>query len=256
MAISLYFGLPGCGKTTIMTKLALDAVKSKRYNNVYCNVPIAVPGVTYIDNSCIGRYNLENGLILIDEATIFADSRDHKNFDKQKIEYFLLHRHFNVDVSLFCQQWDAVDKKIRTITDRVFYVYKGFFTGHWITKYYRIPYGIIIPEKGKTSGEKLGDIIQGYCKPNLLVRMFARRVFRPKYYKYFDSWERPYRDPLPAKYQMYTNLQFEELERQRREERQRNKRNILLRSREALTRPFKQAWAWIRQHFPAALSRT
>lgn len=29
MAISLYFGLPGCGKTTLMAKIAFDAIKSK-----------------------------------------------------------------------------------------------------------------------------------------------------------------------------------------------------------------------------------
>lgn len=29
MAVKLYFGLPGCGKTTLLTALALDAVKRK-----------------------------------------------------------------------------------------------------------------------------------------------------------------------------------------------------------------------------------
>lgn len=201
MAVSLFFGLPGCGKTTLMTARAIQSVNSKRYKNVYCNVHINVPGVIYIDNDCIGLYNLVDGKILIDEATLFADSRAYKEFSKDKLQYFLEHRHYNVDIELYTQQWDGVDRKIRVITDRVYYVYKGLLTGKWITKYYRIPYGIIIPDPKKNqSGEKLGEIVQGYCKPNFLVRIFCPKIFRPRYYKYFDSWERPYLPELPKKY--------------------------------------------------------
>jgi len=208
MAVCLYFGLPGCGKTTMMTALALKAVKEKKYENIYCNVHIAVPGVTYIDNECIGTYDLRNALILIDEATLFADSRDFKNFSKDKITYFLEHRHFNVDIVLFTQQWDGVDRKIRVITDRVYYVYKGKLLGRWFTRCYRIPYGIIIPDPKKDSSEKLGEIVQGYAKPPALVRLFSPWLYRPRYYKYFDSWERPQLPALPDRYKPYQPIQL------------------------------------------------
>lgn len=93
MAISLFFGLPGCGKITWLTKLALDAVRKGKYQYVYTNVHLNIPGVTIIDNECIGQFELENCLLLIDEATLFADSRDFKNFPKGRLEYFLEHRH-------------------------------------------------------------------------------------------------------------------------------------------------------------------
>lgn len=83
-----FFGLPGCGKTTILTKLAYDAVRSRRYKNVFSNVPLSICGVTYLDNSCIGKYILEDGLILIDEASLYADSRDHANFSKGQLCFF------------------------------------------------------------------------------------------------------------------------------------------------------------------------
>lgn len=199
MAVSLYFGLPGCGKTTMLAKLALDAVKSGKYQNVYSNVGINIPGVTVIDNECIGQYELRDCLILIDEATIFADSRDYKNFSRGRMEYFLTHRHYCADIILFTQRWDAVDLKIRSITDRVYYIRKGFWLGRWISTCWRIPYDIIIPDP-KKGGDKLGEIIQGYCKPNLLIRLFARRIYRPRYYKYYDSWEVKEMTPLPSRY--------------------------------------------------------
>lgn len=205
MSVSLFFGLPGCGKTTLMTKRCIEAVRSKKYENVYCNVRVSVNGVTYIDNDCIGRYDLRNAKILIDEATLFADSRDFKNFGKDRLTYFLEHRHFNVDIELFTQQWDGVDRKIRVITDRVYYVFKGKLFGFWFTSYYRIPYGIIIPDPKRDGSEKLGEIIQGYCKPSLFQRIFSHKVFRPRYYKYFDSWECPKLPELPTRYRPYSD---------------------------------------------------
>lgn len=204
MSVSLYFGLPGAGKTTLMAHKALKGIKSKRYKHVYGNVHMSINGYTYIDNDCIGKYDLSDCLVLIDEATLFADSRRYKDFSMEKLEYFLEHRHYNADILLFTQQWDGVDRKIRVITDRVYYVFKGFLFGHWWSTYYRIPYGIIIPDANKkNSGEKLGEIIQGYCKPNVIVRLFAPKLFRPNYYKYFDSWERRELPKLPSYYQPY-----------------------------------------------------
>lgn len=203
MAVELYFGLPGAGKTTLLCYKAAQAKKSKRYKHIYSNVRLKMDGVTYIDNDCIGKYALRECLLLIDEATLFADSRGHKTFDMGKITYFLEHRHMRADVILFTQQWDGVDKKIRVITDRVYYVYKGRFTGKWFTRCYRIPYGIIIPDPKKDGSEKLGEIVQGYCKPNLFVRLFSPWLFRPTYYKYFDSWEEPYFPELPDSYKPY-----------------------------------------------------
>lgn len=203
--ISLYFGLPGCGKTTMLSRFAVKY--SKKGFKVYGNIPLAVPGYVRIDNSCIGKYMLEDCIILIDEGTLFANSRSYKTFSDSLTSFFLLHRHYRADIIIFTQQWDGLDKRIRVITDRVYYVYKSFFTGKWITKYYRIPYGIIIPDPKKSDSEKLGDIVQGYCKPGLFKRIFqGGRCFRPKYYRYFNSWDAPALPPLPSEYAEYPDV--------------------------------------------------
>ncbi len=93
----------------------------------------------------------------------------------------------------------AKSSDIRAITDRVYYVRKHFFTGFWITCCYRVPYDILFPDP-KRGNEKLGEIVQGYCKPSFLNRLFARRIWRPKYYRYFDSWELSPLPPLPVSY--------------------------------------------------------
>ena len=93
--ISLYFGLPGCGKTTLLSSMAVKYI-SRGYT-VYGNIDLAVKGYIRIDNECVGRYDLHNCIILIDEGTLFADSRDFKNRSAdmvQKISFFLLHRQY------------------------------------------------------------------------------------------------------------------------------------------------------------------
>lgn len=200
--ISMFFGVPGVGKTTLLAKMALVSVG--KYQHVFSNVRLKIPGVTYIDDDCIGKYELENCLILIDEASIFADNRDYKSFNKNgtRLEYFLTHRHHHADIVLYTQGYNAVDKKLRTLTVNLYYMRKGAFLGHWFTKYYPISYGIAFPD-----GERLGEIAEGYSQPSLLIRLFTtRRIYRPKYYKYFDSWTRTELPPLPDRYQPYPGL--------------------------------------------------
>lgn len=181
-----YFGLPGAGKTTFLTRIAQKELKrivkgkspySHILTNFYCR------GCEKINYSELGNFEISNSLILLDEITLDADSRNFKQFDSAHKEFFLLHRHYNCDVIYFTQQYDGVDKKIRDITSNLYFVKKHFFFSI-ATKIYRT---LDINEFTK-------DIVQGYRFANLFER-FSKNViqvcFRPKWYKYFDSWERP-----------------------------------------------------------------
>lgn len=210
MAVSRYFGLPGCGKTTTLTMLALQAIESGRYDNVYCNVRLKVPGVTWVEFDVLGKYDLHDCLVLIDEAMVNCGDRDYKDFGKEKIRAFVEHRHHRMDIVLFSQEPDGIDKKIRSITDRMYYVKKGWLLGKWFSSIVHIPYGLVWPTE-QSNGENLGRIVMGYMKPPFLLRLFAKRIYRPKYYPYFDSWEvTEVLPPLPSYYSTY----FTPLEKQ------------------------------------------
>lgn len=209
MSISLYFGLPRCGKTTMLAKIAYEETKrickgKSKYECVYSNVPLSLPDdqmqhFKVIKFSWLGKYDICRSLVLIDEASLMCDNRDYKSFAQESKEFFLLHGHYQDDVIFFNQAWDALDKKIRVITDRVFYIYKLPILGRWYSKCYRVPYGIIIPDPKKDDNQKLGEIIQGYCKPSLFERIFlCQRLWRRRYYRYFDSWDRPDLPPIPT----------------------------------------------------------
>lgn len=201
MSLYLFFGLPGVGKSTLMAKLIYQYSKQKKYKNIYCNEFVTIPGVIKINNDDIGKYDIRDGAVFIDEASLFADNRDFKKFGKEKLQYFVMHRHKNVDVYFFTQYYNGIDLKLRQLCTNVFYMYKPLLTGFWQTKYYRINYGIMIPSK--QDNQKMGEIVEGYSKPTLLQRIFCHRVWRPKYYKYFNSFTDWYLPPLPAGYEGY-----------------------------------------------------
>lgn len=199
--ISFYFGLPGSGKTTFLVADAFKYSKliSKgkcKYKYIASNVSLKLPHCYLIDFNDIGKYEFSDCLILIDEASIFCDNRDWKNFGKDKIAFAMLHRHYNVDMAFYSQSYNGYDSKLRSITSNVYFVTRGLLLP--ISKAVRIPYGIIIPDKKDNAGSKYGEIIEGYCKPSFIVRLFSRRIFRPRFYKYFNSYYRPLKLlPLP-----------------------------------------------------------
>lgn len=196
MAVSMFFGLPGAGKTTLLASMAIKAMKGKTYKNVYSNVQLNIPGIKYITSKDFMIYSIHDGLILLDEASIDFNGRMYKQTSMKIIEFFLLHRHACVDICVFSQA-NCIDKTIRSVADRCYYIYKGIFTGHWFTKYFKIPYDMLLPDKDQASGEGSGDINFGYYRPNKFARLFASWCFRPKYYRYYDSWAFPELPELP-----------------------------------------------------------
>lgn len=184
--LKIVFGLPGSGKTTYMCNLIKKELKNGSYDNIYCNVPVNFDDVVMFNPNWLGQYRIYNSLILIDEGTLVFDNRDYKNFSKKMTMFFMMYRHFKCDVIIFCQKWDAIDLKIRTVCDSVEMIQKKAFG---LTFVYNVPYRVsFIAEENNKS---VGDIKMGYGSPRF-KKMFLRR----KYYQYFDSYIEPLLPPL------------------------------------------------------------
>lgn len=182
--ITCYFGLPGCGKSTMLAKIAakellrIEKGKSK-YWRVFSNYYIE--GCYEFQFSDIGRYDMSGSLILIDEISLDADNRDFKNFSYDLKQAFILHRHYDVDVIYATQQYDGVDRKIRELTANLFYL-KKIGSISYATAIFR---KLTIPEDS--------DIKMGYRFPKLGDLVFSPRsclrfCYRPRYYHLFDSF--------------------------------------------------------------------
>lgn len=185
--ITCFFGLPRSGKSTMLAKIAVNELRriqkgKSPYKRVLSNYYIA--GCEKFTFEQIGKVDMSDSLILIDEITLDADSRDFKNFSYELKQFFILHGHYGIDIVYATQQYDGVDRKIRELTHNLYYMKKaGQLT--YATAIYR---HITITEES--------EIKMGYIFPTLLKIIFDFRhnveiCWRPKYYRYFDSFEAP-----------------------------------------------------------------
>jgi hypothetical protein len=111
------YGLPGTGKTTTLAAIATASMNGKSFlhipphDRVFSTIPI--PECYELDPEMIGKVDLSNSLLLIDEATLFWDARDFKTLPKAVREFFALHRHMRISVCMVTQTFNGLDKRIR-----------------------------------------------------------------------------------------------------------------------------------------------
>lgn len=185
--IKCYFGVPGCGKTTNLVKIARKEIKrlKKRYKEIY-TINFQCVGCIPIKFEDLKYYKFNNSLILIDEITMDADNRNFKSFPSEIRDFFILHRHLGVDIIYATQNYENVDKKIRDLTSELWYMSKSvvpiirnFTTSKRIYRNINI-------------NEFTSDLTLGYRFCNFIEMVFARNMeitWRKKYYKYYDSWD-------------------------------------------------------------------
>lgn len=187
--ITGYFGAPGCGKTTILSKIAQKELRKikrgkSKYDRVLTN--FYCKGCERIDLLDLEKYKVDHCLLLFDELTIYADSRSYKSFPKGVTEFIVLHRHEFCDMFYFVQDYSRVDKTIRELTSDLWYVRRPvvpFFNQFSVAN--RVFRHVAI-------NEHTSDLVLGYRFSKFLERIFAKCfsiTFRPPWYKYFDSFD-------------------------------------------------------------------
>lgn len=190
--ITCYFGVPGVGKNTILTKLARKAkrrrlyfrglIGPKRYDHIYTS--FYCEGCEMIDFNDLEKYKTYNSLIMFDEMSLDADNRDFKTFSKGKRDFIVLHRHLGNDIIYATQNYAKVDSKIRDLTDELWYLSKSVVP---ILREFTVARRIF---RTIAINEFTGDLILGYRFCNFLERFFVSNlkiVFRRFYYKYFNT---------------------------------------------------------------------
>ena len=179
--IKCYFGVPGCGKSTILVK---EYKKNKRrYDHVY-TINLQIKGVEMITKEDLEKYKFKNTLILWDEITMDADNRSFKTFSNDLRDMFVLHRHFGIDIVYATQNFENVDKKVRDLTCELWYMnksvvpfLKSFTTAKRIYRQVNI-------------NEHTSELTLGYRFCNFIESIFVsnfKLCWRRRYYRYFNT---------------------------------------------------------------------
>lgn len=129
--VSCFVGLPGSGKSTLLSYLSFLAINGEKinrrnlhistvdhYDHVFTNFP--TNGAYKLDFEQLGVSSYNDSMIFCDEIQLFADSRNFRQFSDNLSLWFTLHRHFRCDFCYCTQDFSFVDKRIRSITDRIY----------------------------------------------------------------------------------------------------------------------------------------
>lgn len=188
--ITCYFGVPGVGKTTLLTRFAVRENRRiklgiSKFKRVYTN--FECEGCYKIIFQDLEKYLFEDCLILLDELMLDADNRNFKQFPIGIRDFLTLHRHVGVDIIYATQAYDKVDTKIRALTQDLWYMSKSVVP---ILRQFTVSRRIY---RNIAISEFTGDLIMGYRFCNLIEKLFVRNtliVYRKSWYKYFDSFEK------------------------------------------------------------------
>lgn len=176
-----YFGVPGCGKSTVLVK---EYRRLRRhYDHVY-TINLLIEGVEQITKEDLEKYKFVNTLILWDEITMDADNREFKSFSKELRDFIILHRHLGDDIIYATQNFEKVDKIIRDLTCELWYMAKSVVPLlNMFTTCKRIYRKINI-------NEHTSELTMGYRFCTFIESIFVSNfkiIIRPLYYRFFDT---------------------------------------------------------------------
>lgn len=201
----LYFllGKKGSGKSTKMIKEMLKAQRLGYW--IYTDIQdCIVPGVRIINAADLEVFTpVHNSALFLDEVGITFDNRNFKKFPEGFRDWFKFQRKYKVIVWQNSQGYD-IDLKIKVLIDRI-YLQSVIFNC----------IGVSRPvSKSWTLTDPTGE-----SESRPAERMKFEPIWKweftwlPKYFKYFDSFDAPPRDPIP--YREVTFEQFQAVQQQR-----------------------------------------
>lgn len=184
--MTLILGAPGSGKTTLASFFCKKFLRCKKNanRNVFSNVPI-VGTKKIVPTEDMGKYLIEDGLIVIDEGGIVFNNRHWKKLDNNIIEFAKLYRHYGLTNFIFFSQGLDIDVTFQRLCDRICIVRKSL-----------IPYFIVFRDVKKviTIDDVTHQLIDAYCFR--FAPFGTHYVFAPLCWSLFDTYDAP---KLPSK---------------------------------------------------------
>ena len=171
----MFVGKKGSGKTTMITKLALQYQRKGRL----CFSTVAVPGVYLFDAKKIGTDAIPpESVIFIDEASLWCDLK----------QYFRYQRQYRHTVYLFSQAFD-IDLKLRNLTDEMYII-------HNVANCFSIARKVvknITVISAKDDGVAESRIVDDLHYESILWALFGgmKITYLPRYAKFFNSFDPP-----------------------------------------------------------------
>jgi energy-coupling factor transporter ATP-binding protein EcfA2 len=178
-SLMLVMGKAGSGKSTFMGLLVRNAQKKKR--PIYSNAHVL--GAIKIQHGDLGKYDINDCDVIIDEAQLYYDSRDFKNFSEFNKYFFSHFRHHGVRVFVLSQSFEDLDVKIRRQAQYI-YICQPFVKGILLMEKIRMKFGV---------SEDETEIVTKY-KFNIFGFRFKLGFLA---WKYFDSYSKPILPLLP-----------------------------------------------------------
>ena len=206
--ITIYFGLPRSGKSTLIVRSLYKAIKYQEM--IFNKAKKKKKGISWYKKKCpydCFYTNMSNtlapsrptvglgkdwvypdrSLVLIDEAGIEYNSRKTLSLPQHTIEYLKLHGHYKTDIQFYSQTWEDIDVTIRRLAERYYYIRRlGPFT--LIRRIKRVI--MINDEKQIVDGFEFYPWYQRFLPFPFKIKDAISLCFRPKYYKYFDSYSK------------------------------------------------------------------
>ena len=178
MAVYGVWGLPRSGKTTFLTAAAIETLNGhkfmrlKPHKKVLSTFPL--DGCYKLNPYQIGKIDIQDSLLLIDEISSFFDARNWKVFPEETRTWFQLHGHYHCDVIFCSQYWSDADARLRNLAERYYLLEPSIF-----------PHVSFVKPIDRILGVVDGQIQDSY---SIGSPISWTPVLRWKYYKYFDSY--------------------------------------------------------------------
>lgn len=219
-----FFGKPRSGKTTALASIVAKSQFFSKINSILDRLHVPkglhflfirlsfrfpafdkiystefIKGTIMIRPYDIGKFDPgENSLIVLGEAGTYFNNRLSSKIPSWCTDFFALHGHYGCTIIWDSQTVD-VDKKLRNRTELLYHVRKGRFLRQFSFQR-RIWYDVTVNNDTQDLCEGY-SISSGLMKPIHYLLFINKILYRPLFYRYFDSFNKPIVMSLdPAKF--------------------------------------------------------